>query len=60
MQEASATERIGEVTRRRCGYERLRPGQEVAIRAVLAGHDTLAVMPTGYGKSAFYGVRYGH
>jgi len=39
---------------RRCGYERLRPGQEAAIRALLVGRDTLAVLPTGYGKSAIY------
>lgn len=38
------------------GFERLRPGQERAIRAVLAGRDTLAVMPTGAGKSAIYQV----
>jgi ATP-dependent DNA helicase RecQ len=36
------------------GYERFRPGQEAAIKAVLDGHDTLAVMPTGSGKSAIY------
>ena len=56
MQEARATERINAVAQQRCGYERLRPGQEAAIRAVLAGHDTLAVMPTGYGKSALYQI----
>lgn len=36
------------------GYEALRPGQEEAVRAVLAGRDTLAVLPTGSGKSAIY------
>lgn len=36
------------------GFTRFRPGQEVAIRAVWAGSDTLAVMPTGSGKSAIY------
>src|ERR1700722_901211 len=34
----------------------LRPGREEAIAAVLAGHDTLAVMPTGSGKSAIYQI----
>jgi ATP-dependent DNA helicase RecQ len=36
------------------GFEELRPGQEEAVRAVLSGRDTLAVMPTGSGKSAIY------
>ncbi|MBC8122265.1 MAG: ATP-dependent DNA helicase RecQ, partial [Gemmatimonadaceae bacterium] len=35
-------------------YEQLRPGQLEAIESVLAGRDTLAVMPTGSGKSAIY------
>ena len=36
------------------GYEQLRPGQEAALRAILEGHDTLVVMPTGAGKSMIY------
>ncbi|HSH21606.1 MAG TPA: ATP-dependent DNA helicase RecQ [Candidatus Caenarcaniphilales bacterium] len=36
------------------GYETLLDGQEEAIRSVLSGRDTLAVMPTGAGKSAVY------
>ncbi len=36
------------------GYETLRPGQAEAVQAVLDGRDTLAVMATGYGKSAIY------
>ncbi|HEX7645957.1 MAG TPA: DEAD/DEAH box helicase, partial [Noviherbaspirillum sp.] len=36
------------------GIERLRPGQEEVIENVLQGHDTLAVMPTGAGKSLCY------
>jgi ATP-dependent DNA helicase RecQ len=36
------------------GFTELRPGQEDAVRAVLDGRDTLAVMPTGSGKSAIY------
>jgi ATP-dependent DNA helicase RecQ len=35
-------------------YTTLRPGQETAIQAILEGHDTLAVMPTGSGKSFIY------
>ncbi|HEX2032031.1 MAG TPA: RecQ family ATP-dependent DNA helicase, partial [Actinomycetota bacterium] len=40
--------------RERLGLERLRPGQREAVDAVLEGRDTLAVMPTGSGKSAIY------
>src|SRR3954447_4774255 len=40
----------------RFGYEKLRFGQEEAIRLVLSGHDTLSVMPTGSGKSAIYQI----
>ncbi|PYE51876.1 RecQ family ATP-dependent DNA helicase [Deinococcus yavapaiensis] len=38
------------------GYRNLRAGQEDAIKSVLEGHDTLAVMPTGSGKSAIYQI----
>ena len=36
------------------GFEKFRPGQEEVIRAVLAGRDAMAVMPTGQGKSLCY------
>ncbi len=36
------------------GYPAFRPGQEEVVRAVLAGEDVLAVMPTGGGKSICY------
>ena len=36
------------------GYDTFRAGQEEVIRAVLAGRDCLAVMPTGAGKSLTY------
>ena len=36
------------------GYREFRPGQAEVIAAVLAGQDTLAVMPTGGGKSICY------
>src|SRR3954467_1283947 len=38
------------------GWDRLRPGQHEAVEAVTAGHDVLAVMSTGYGKSAIYQI----
>ena len=45
---------IRKLAREKFGYDHLRFGQEEAIRHVLAGHDTLSVMPTGSGKSAIY------
>ena len=36
------------------GHSRLRHGQEEVIRSVLEGRNTLAVMPTGGGKSLCY------
>ena len=36
------------------GVEEFRPGQEDVVRAILSGRDTLAVMPTGSGKSLCY------
>ena len=36
------------------GLEALRPGQNAVIESVLAGKPTLAVMPTGSGKSLCY------
>jgi ATP-dependent DNA helicase RecQ len=45
---------IRRVAREYFGWESLRPGQLEAIVGVLEGHDSLVVMPTGYGKSAVY------
>jgi ATP-dependent DNA helicase RecQ len=45
---------IAEVAKELLGFESLRPGQEEAVAAVLEGRDTLAVLPTGSGKSAIY------
>ena len=36
------------------GFDAFRPGQEQIIDAVLEGHDCIAVMPTGAGKSLTY------
>ena len=40
--------------RRKFGFKTLREGQEEVIRSVMAGKDTLAIMPTGAGKSLCY------
>src|SRR3989440_9553783 len=44
------------VARKNFGFELLRPGQQDAIGALLAGKDTLVVQPTGSGKSAIYQI----
>jgi ATP-dependent DNA helicase RecQ len=36
------------------GFEQLRPGQAEVIQSVLSRRDTLAIMPTGAGKSLCY------
>ena len=48
------TPSLQKIARDQLGFDHLRPGQEAAVRSVLEGRDTLAVMPTGSGKSAIY------
>lgn len=36
------------------GFDGFRPGQEPVVRAAIEGRDTLALMPTGSGKSLTY------
>src|SRR6185436_6152390 len=50
----ASTHELKRTLRRVFGHAALRPGQEDVIRAVMSGHDTLAVMPTGSGKSLCY------
>ena len=50
------TRRIRQFARDVLGYEQFRPGQEAAMQAVVAGRDTLAVLPSGAGKTAIYQV----
>jgi hypothetical protein len=46
--------RMLELGQRRFNISQFRPGQALAIRNVIAGIDTLAIMPTGAGKSLCY------
>ncbi|MFJ7933424.1 RecQ family ATP-dependent DNA helicase [Sporosarcina sp. NPDC096371] len=45
---------IHKILKERFGFGQFRPGQEEVIRNVLAGKDTLAILPTGMGKSLCY------
>jgi ATP-dependent DNA helicase RecQ len=51
-----ASSEIARVARDNFGFDSLYPEQERALRAVLGGHDTLVVQPTGSGKSAIYQI----
>jgi len=42
------------MARQHLNIEHLRPAQREAVAAAMTGKDVLAVMPTGYGKSAIY------
>ncbi|MFU8946621.1 RecQ family ATP-dependent DNA helicase [Mycetocola zhadangensis] len=45
---------LDRTARERFGWDGLQGGQIEAVEALLGGRDVLAVMPTGYGKSAIY------
>ncbi len=45
---------LPEALREHFGFAAFRPGQEEVVRAAVAGQDTLALMPTGSGKSLTY------
>ncbi len=51
---AQVTDPVLDVVERFWGFSSLRPLQRQAIDAVLAGHDSLLVVPTGGGKSLCY------
>jgi ATP-dependent DNA helicase RecQ len=48
------TPHVRSIVQEKFGYDQLRPGQEAAVQSIVAGQDTLAIMPTGWGKSLIY------
>ena len=52
--EPPTTEALLATAQQRFGIAAFRPGQELTLRNVVEGRDTLAIMPTGGGKSLCY------
>uniref|UniRef100_UPI003C2CAB99 DEAD/DEAH box helicase n=1 Tax=Escherichia coli TaxID=562 RepID=UPI003C2CAB99 len=50
------TDQLRRVAADTFGWSELHPEQLQAMEQLMAGHDVLAVLPTGAGKSAIYQV----
>ncbi len=49
-----STEQLYQTLQQRFGFSRFRPGQLEALTALTAKRNTLAVLPTGAGKTLIY------
>ncbi len=56
MMQNTSFEDALQALRHHFGYEQFRPGQDEIIRTILEGKNTVAVMPTGGGKSICYQI----
>lgn len=54
MNSTTATDRLSEVLQQYWGYDSFLPLQERAMNCVVAGRDSVVVLPTGGGKSLCY------
>src|SRR5438067_13157896 len=45
---------LSEALKEHFGYDTFRKGQEAVVRSVLSGRPTIAILPTGGGKSLCY------
>ncbi len=55
-QQGKIKRKVRKIARQQLGFDQLHQGQEQALHHLLAGRDTLVVMPTGSGKSAIYQI----
>lgn len=51
-----ATTQIYQSLKKHFNYDSFRPGQELAIRALLSGNSVASIFPTGSGKSLIYQI----
>ena len=49
---------LAQVSIDKLGYESLRPKQETVVWEFLSGKDVLVALPTGYGKSCLFAMRF--
>lgn len=56
LSDTSLNEKIHNCLKKHFGFQNFNPGQYEVIENLLTGHDTLAIMPTGGGKSLCYQI----